>query len=327
MNFKRKLLIILISLSIIFPINTIAYSKYLIPGGENIGIKVESNGIYIVDFYKVDGEYIAEKAGLKEGDRIISVNDSPIRNVNDLLKNINSNEERLEVQFGIIRNNDYKKIVLPLKKSKNGTYKTGIYVKDSIVGIGTLTYIDPANNSYGALGHEIDVSNSNKRFVLSNGIIFSSLITSIDKASIGTPGEKNAQLESKKILGDIKLNLETGIYGQLNENISKEKILPVANFDEVEIGNAEIITVLEGNKKEHFDVKILSIDKNHATRNFLIKIVDDKLLNKTGGVIKGMSGSPIIQNGKLVGAITHTIVDHPEKGYGISIIKMLESKE
>ena len=214
---------------------------------------------------------------------------------------------------------------MTLKKEKDSSYKTGIYVKDSIVGIGTLSFIDPENNTYGALGHEITDNSKGFNFTISTGNIFSSKITSISKASLTKPGEKNASINTKDVYGTINYNLETGIYGNLTKEISDEKAIEVMNIGDVKIGKAEIITVLSDDKKEYFDIEILSIDKNNKTKNFLVKIVDEKLINKTGGIVKGMSGSPIIQDGKLVGAITHTIVDNPKKGFGISIEKMLES--
>ena len=126
---------------------------------------------------------------------------------------------------------------------------------------------------------------------------------------------------------DIKYNLETGIFGKLTKKISNEQAIEVMSINDVKIGKAEIITVLEDNKKEKFDIEILSIDKDNPTKNFFIKVIDKKLLEKTGGIVKGMSGSPIIQDGKIVGAVTHTVLDDPSKGFGISIIKMLESVE
>ena len=152
-------------------------------------------------------------------------------------------------------------------------------------------------------------------------------ITSITKASNNKPGEKNASINMKDIYGDINYNLETGIFGKLKKKISNEKAIEVMSIRDVKIGKAEIITVLSNNKKEHFNIEILSIDENNPTKNFLIKVTDERLLNETGGIVKGMSGSPIIQDGKIVGAITHTIVDNPKKGFGISIEKMLESIE
>ena len=327
MNFKRKLLLLLISFSIILPINVWAYSKYLIPGGENIGIKVNADGAYVVGFYKVNGHEIAKEAGLEIGDRIISINDQKIDSVNDLLNHISSNKNILNVKMVFVRNDKINSTNLSLKKDQDGTYKTGIYVKDSITGIGTITYIDPTNNSYGALGHEIIDTNTGVNFKIKKGNIFASSIVSITKASFNKPGEKNAKLKTSQVLGNIEKNIETGIYGKLEKRISDSKILPVAEISEVKIGNAEIITVLEGNKKETFKIEILSIDQNNPTKNFLFKVIDQKLLDKTGGVVKGMSGSPIIQDGKIIGAVTHTILDNPQKGYGISIIKMLESIE
>ena len=327
MNFKRKLLIFLTSLFLILPFNTFAYAEYLIPGGENIGIKVQSNGVFVVGFYEVNGREIAYDAGLRIGDRIIRIDDSKVTSVLDLVNNINSDKANIQVKLTYIRNEKELSTILKLSKDKQGGYKTGIYVKDSITGIGTLTYINPINNTYGALGHEIIEAASGYNFTLLKGSVFSSKITSITKASIGNPGEKNAKLNYHDVYGDIEYNLETGIYGKLNKEIKSDSLLEVGNLDDVKIGKAEIITVLDNNQKEHFDIEILSIDKKHDTKNFLIKVVDERLINTTGGIIKGMSGSPIIQNNKIIGAVTHTIVDNPQKGYGISIVKMLESKE
>lgn len=324
MNFKRKLLYFLVSFIFIIPTNVFAYTKYLIPGGETIGIKVETDGVFVVGFYKVNGQEIAKKAGFEIGDRIIKVNEKRIHNVMDLVDNIDSNSQEINLVFDVIRGIDNIRLTMTLIKDVDSSYKTGIYVKDNIVGIGTLTYIDPETNTYGALGHEI-TDPSGFTFTTYDGNIFSSSVTSITKATIVRPGEKNATINTKDIYGNINYNLETGIFGELTKNISDNKTLEVMSIDEVKIGKAEIITVLSDNKKEYFNIEILSIDKNNKTKNFLIKIVDDKLLNKTGGIVKGMSGSPIIQNGKIVGAITHTIVDNPKKGYGISIEKMLES--
>ena len=327
MNFKRKLLYFLISFICIIPINTLAYVKYLIPGGENIGIKVASDGVFVVGFYKVDGKEIAKKAGFELGDRIVSIDNSEVHNISDLINQIDRSDKVIEIEYGIIRNNQNKTIKMNLKQENDLSYKTGIYVKDSITGIGTLTFIEPKSNTYGALGHEITDSITGYNFIIKSGNIYSSKITSIAKAKLGKPGEKNANINFNDIYGNIKENLETGIYGTLNKKISNEEVVEVANIDDVRIGKAEIITVLANNKKEHFDIKILSIDKNNATKNFLTEITDAKLINETGGIVKGMSGSPIIQDGKIVGAITHTVVDNPKKGYGISITRMLESME
>ena len=325
MNFKRKLLYFLVSFIFIIPINTLAYSKYLIPGGESIGIKVESDGVYVVGFYKVDDKDIASDAGFKIGDRIIRVNNNVIHNTKDLINNIDSKDDSINLTFDVIREGYEKNINVTLKKEKDSSYKTGIYVKDSIVGIGTLSYIDPETNTFGALGHEIEDSTMGFNFSISKGDIFSSKITSITKANTIKPGEKNASINTKDIYGNIKYNLETGIFGNFSKQIDNKDKLEVMNINDVKIGKAEIITVLTNNKKEHYNIEILSINKDNKTKNFLIKVVDERLLKETGGIVKGMSGSPIIQDNKIVGVVTHTIVDNPTKGFGISITKMLES--
>jgi len=324
MNFKRKLLYFLISFIFIIPLNVFANTKFLIPGGESIGIKVESDGVFVVGFYQVNGKEIAKEAGFKLGDRIVKVNNKTIHNVFDLINNIDGSNDELVMNFTVIRDEIEKEIRLLLSKEKDLSYKTGIYVKDSIIGIGTLSFIDPETNTFGALGHEItDIEGIN--FTIKSGNIFSSKITSITKATINKPGEKNASIDNNNVFGNIKYNLETGIFGDVIKNISNEKLVEVMKIDDVKIGKAEIITVLDNNKKENFDIEILSIDKENTTKNFFVKITDKKLLQKTGGIVKGMSGSPIIQDGKIIGVITHTVVDNPQKGFGISIEKMLES--
>jgi len=325
MNFKRRLLFILIS-CIIIPLNAFAYSKYLIPGGENIGITIKSDGVLVVGFYEVNGKNIAYNQGVRLGDKIVSINDKKISTIEELSNEINTTDTSINVDLGIIRDNMFTSINLELKKEKSGIYKTGMYVKDSITGIGTVTFITPDGN-YGALGHEIIESSTNERFEIKEGIIYESSITGITKSTKGNTGEKNAKIYYDKEKGNVIKNLETGIFGKYQGTIEKENLIEVASIDEVKIGKAEIITVLDNSLKETFEIEILSIDKESDTKNFAIKLTDDKLIKKTGGIIKGMSGSPIIQNGKIIGAVTHAIVNHPEKGYGISIIKMLESME
>lgn len=324
MNFKRKLLIILIFF-IIIPLNTFAYTM-LIPGGENIGINIKSNGVLVVGFYDVDGKNIAYNQGIRIGDKIVSVNDSKINTIEELSEAINSDSKSINVDLGIIRDNMFKDIKLKLTKEDNGIYKTGMYVKDSVTGIGTITFIT-LDNQYGALGHEVLESSTNEKLEVKSGQIYESNITSITKSKKGLTGEKNAKINFNKIEGNILKNLETGIYGEYNVKVNKDDALPTADIDEVTIGKAEIITVLKDNQKEKFEIEILSIDEKSSTKNFAIKLTDTRLVKQTGGIIKGMSGSPIIQNGKIVGAVTHAVVDNPLKGYGISVIKMLESME
>lgn len=321
MNFKRRLLILFLTFMIL-PFNTFALSKYLVPGGENIGIIIKSNGVLVVGFYESNA-----KSSLQIGDIIVSIDDNQISSINDMLKLVDSSEDEVTLKVGYKRNNQLFSTDLSLVKDENGVFKTGLYVKDSITGIGTLTFIDPTTNQYGALGHSITDSKTNVRFEIKDGKIFKSDVTSIDKSQNGQTGEKNAKFYFDTVYGTIEQNKETGIYGTYSEDYNSKELVEVGSIDEIELGEAYIKTTLDNNKVENFNIEILSIDKESDTKNILFKVTDSTLLEKTGGIVKGMSGSPIIQNNKIIGAVTHTVISDNTKGYGISIIKMLESME
>ena len=321
MNFKKRLLILFFTL-IILPINTLAYSKYLVPGGENLGINIRSEGILVVGFYD-----IGVKNDLMIGDRIVSIDDHETSSINDMITYVSTSDKNKSLKIGYIRNNELNYTILKLVKDENGVFKTGLYVKDSVTGIGTLTFIDPITNKYGALGHSITDSKSNVKFEVKDGKIFRADVSSIDRSLDGKTGEKNAKFYFDTNYGTIEKNLETGIFGTFTKEYNKKNTLEVASIDDIEIGNAYIKTTLENNKVENFNIEILSIDKSSPTKNILFQISDPKLLEQTGGIVKGMSGSPIIQNEKIIGAVTHTVISDNTKGYGISIIKMLESME
>lgn len=321
MNFKRRLLILFLTFMIL-PFNTFALSKYLVPGGENIGINIKSNGVLVVGFYESNA-----KSSLQIGDIIVSIDDNQVSSINDMLKLVDSSEDEVTLKVGYKRNNQLFSTNLSLVKDENGVFKTGLYVKDSITGIGTLTFIDPTTNQYGALGHSITDSKTNVRFEIKDGKIFKSDVTSIDKSQNGQTGEKNAKFYFDTVYGTIEQNEETGIYGTYNEDYNSKELVEVGSIDEIELGEAYIKTTLDNNKVESFNIEILSIDKESDTKNILFKVTDSTLLEKTGGIVKGMSGSPIIQNNKIIGAVTHTVISDNTKGYGISIIKMLESME
>lgn len=327
MFFKSKInklyYIFLLFLIIIFPIITNAYTKKVYVGGENIGINVKSDGVLIVGFYKVGNKEPGKEAGLKIGDRIIKIDDISINDVDELSKEINS-KKILKITYK--RALKEYETELKLAKDKNNTYKTGLYIKDSIVGIGTLTFIDPETNMYGALGHEIIEKTTNKIFNISSGYIFKSIITGIEKSNRNNPGEKRATFNSKVVYGDITKNTKKGIFGNYKANINNKKIMEVASFDEIKEGKAYIRTVVNGEKVEEFETNIIRVNKT-GTKNFLFEINDPKLLSITNGIVQGMSGSPIIQDNKIIGAVTHVVIDEPIKGYGIYILNMLEEIE
>ena len=325
MKFKKRLLILFLTL-IILPINVFAYSKYLVPGGENLGINIKSNGILVVGFYDVSKKY-SVKSDLQIGDLIVSINDKSITSIDEMLQFVNPDSNQISLKIGYKRLDNLNYTNLDLVKDENGIFKTGLYVKDSVTGIGTLTFIDPANNSYGALGHSITDSKSNVKFEIKNGKIFKAEVSSIDKSLDGRTGEKNAKFYFNTNYGTIEKNLDTGIFGTYTRDYDKSKALSVASINEIELGDATIKTTLSDNLVRDYSIEIIDVDESSPTKNILFKITDDNLLNITGGIVKGMSGSPIIQNNKIIGAVTHTVISDNTKGYGISIIKMLESME
>ena len=320
MNFKKRLLI-LFSLILLFPINTFALSKYLYPGGENLGITIRSNGVLVVGFYETN-----VKSDLKIGDLIVSINDTSVTSINDMLSHIETNNNTIKLDVGFYRDSNLMHTTLNLKRDTNGVFKTGLYVKDSITGIGTLTFIEPSTNRYGALGHSVTDSKTNVRFDVKDGKIFKSVVTNIDKSRDGYAGEKNAKFYFETVYGTIDSNKETGIYGTYKDSYNSKNVLEVASIKDIKIGKAIIRTTLTDNKIEEFEIEVLSVDES-GTKNILFQITDEDLIKKTGGIVRGMSGSPIIQDNKIIGAVTHTVVSNNTKGYGISIIKMLESME
>ena len=322
--FKRTLISFFAAL-LLFPNIVFAYSPYIYAGGENIGIDVKSDGIIIVGTYKIDNYDIAKKSDLRVGDIIFSINNTEIKNIKDLTDVIN-NVTNKTITIGYKRNNIIDYTTLDLYEVNN-EYKTGLYVKDSITGIGTLTYIDPETKIFGALGHEIIEKNSGMILDIDSGTIFQSEVVGIEPSSIGIPGEKRAKYYSNLVIGNIYENTNKGIFGNYINSFNNNNLYKVAQIDEIKKGKAKIRTVTSGNEVKEYDIKITGINSNGKTKNIVFEIIDEELLKLTGGVIQGMSGSPIIQGEYIIGAVTHVVIEDPKKGYGISIVNMLEEGE
>ena len=209
---------------------------------------------------------------------------------------------------------------------ENDNYKTGLYVKDGVSGIGTLSYVDPESKIFGALGHEIIIGDTGALIEVKRGTIFKSSVTSIDKSIKGVPGTKNAKFYSKNVYGNVIKNTNKGIYGIYSDDVTNMETLKVGKFDDIKLGAAYIYTVISDDKIKKYEIDI-DDKKTGSIKNLHFKIVSDELINKTGGIVQGMSGSPIIQNDMIIGAVTHVIVDNPVMGYGILITNMLEEGE
>lgn len=326
MKIKNKLLNAIILFLLIIPLNVFAYSSYIIPGGETIGIEVNSKGVLVVGFYKVNNSYIGRSAGFEVGDRIIKLNNKEVNNISSMVETINKTDSNT-VEFTILRGTSEKNISLNLSEDSDGVLKTGLYVKDSINGIGTLTYIDPSTNIFGALGHEIIEKSTAEKFEIKDGIIFGANVVGIEKSTNGNAGEKTATYNKTEVFGKITGNEISGIFGKYTSSVEGKEKLEVAESKDVKTGDATIRTVIKDDKIEEFKINIIKLDDNSDTKNILFEVVDDRLLKEAGGIVQGMSGSPIIQNNKIIGAVTHVIVNDTTKGYGIFITTMLKEGE
>lgn len=323
--FFKKCLRTLALVLVIMPLNTLAIPTSLIAGGENIGIQISLNGVAIAGTYEINGKNPAIDAGLKVGDVITSINGTKINSIDGMVNIINNSNSKVEI--GFMRKEKSMKTNLELI-NVDGVIKTGLYVKDSITGIGTLSFIDPDTKKFGALGHEITSKNTNYLLEIKDGKIFESSVTTIDRSEAGTPGAKNANFYTNNVLGNVSINTTKGIFGIYTDTLQNKKEYKVADNDEIELGSAKILTVTSGNEVKEYSINILKLNNDNSTnKNILFEITDEELLSLTGGVVQGMSGSPIIQNDYIVGVVNYVIVDSPERGYGVFITNMLEEME
>lgn len=321
------IIIFTISLTVI-PVG--ANTKKVIIGGEPFGLKLYCKGVMVTKFEEFSAEYNginrkvcpAKKSGLAENDIITEVNGITV-NSNEQLGNIIANSKGENLKFKIYRDGEYLLLNTTPIKNSNKLYCIGVWVRDSCAGIGTITYYNPKSKTYGALGHGICDIDSGGLMYSDNIEILSSSISSVSKSQANNIGTLNGYFTSD-VLAKVGYNNNLGIYGKII-NIPIKKEIQVAEKTELEPGNASIYSTIEGNQPKEYKIKITQIcnyDEN-TNQNFVLQITDKELLNKTGGIVQGMSGSPIIQGEKIVGAITHVMINDPTKGYGIHIKNML----
>ena len=321
----KKFILSLLTIYLFIPISVFAYSDYLIASGQNIGIELKSDYVLIVGSYKMKNYNVLTDTDLKIGDKIIKIQNENINSIKKMQEVIEKQTtDTIEVTY-LRGNKEYTEEIKLYKE--NGEYKTGLYVRDTIRGVATLTYIDTENKTFGALGHEILEKSTKSKFDAKEGTIFSSTVTSITKSNDGDPGEKNARSDSSNIYGTVEENTESGIFGTYTKSLPNSKLYKVASPIDIKQGSAKILTVISDNQVEEFDINIIRINENSDSKNILFEVTDQKLLEKTGGIVQGMSGSPIIQDDYIIGAVNFVLVDSPEKGYGIFITNMLEEAE
>lgn len=309
----------------------------IIPGGNAIGVRMNTRGVLVVavtDIIDINGnrKSPAREAGIKVGDSIIEINGEKIVSSEQVVKILNENEDQ-DIEILVLRNKgEFSTITKPIQCLQDNAYRLGIWVRDKTSGIGTMTFYDEKSNIFGALGHGITDMDTGDLLTVEKGLVMNAKISDIEQGKKGTPGEiRGVFYKTDEILGEIEYNTPFGIYGSLIDNngeIRNKEKMPIGFKEEVELGKAYILTTLEDNKVEKFEIEIQKLETQQKPdqKSMVIRITDEKLLEKTGGIVQGMSGSPIIQNDRLIGAVTHVFVNDPTKGYGLYIEWMLNNE-
>ncbi len=305
----------------------------VIPGGQSIGVLLHTEGVMVVGEAAVEKDgytlFPARSAGITVGDLILKINGSKITSENQLQEMVDQcgrqgKDITLLVKHG---NKNILTKIKPILCDKTDRYRIGLFVKNSTAGVGTLTFYEPQSKTYGALGHMITDFDNGRKLTPVDGKIVEATVKGLHSGKRGVPGEKLGVFKGNSdIIGNIEKNTTCGIFGRLQKGINNPyytRPMPVAMRYQVQEGPAEILTVLDGSKIESFNINILDILSAGNNKELVIKVTDQELLRRTGGIIQGMSGSPIIQNGRLVGAVTHVFINDPAKGYGVLVENML----
>ncbi len=300
--------------------------------GKNIGLKLYTNGILVIGMSEIEGDdgnkyKPYDNTGIEIGDLIKEVNGESVNNTNELINILNNNGEN-EIEVKYLKNYDLITTKIKPVKTELG-YMIGLWVRDAASGIGTLTYYNESNNRFGALGHGIEDVDTGNLLNIAKGELVTSNIVSIVKAKKGIHGEVRGTIEDGKLIGEIDKNTEIGVYGNCDNEIKRLGLFEceVANINQIKIGKADIYCEFENGKVDKYEIEIRKIFRANKKDNksMLIKITDKRLLEKTGGIIPGMSGTPIVQNGKFIGAITNVLVNKPDEGYAIFAKLMTEN--
>lgn len=299
----------------------------VIPVGNIAGVKLYTNGVLVVGMSEIEGydnkKYKPyENKGIKEGDTIVKIDEKLINSTEDLIETVNNSQGRdIKVQY--IHQEETKECSISPVKTSNSQYKLGLWVRDSAAGVGTVSFYEPTSKTFGALGHGITDIDTNELINIASGEFVTTRILNITKGESGNPGKIQGTVENQTNIGKIYKNSKFGIYGKVDNlsslNIDTSKEMEVALREEIKTGKATILCSLDNQQPQEYEIEIDKINKenNYDNKSMQIKITDQKLLEKTGGIIQGMSGSPVIQNGKFVGAVTHVLVNDPTKGYAV----------
>ncbi len=303
----------------------------VIPAGTPFGIKMFTDGVMVVGLSDLDleGRAVnpAKNAGIRTGDIILSIDGKKIYYNEDVGKIVGESKGR-EMQVTLKREGVLKEVALtPVQSPSDESYRAGMWVRDSSAGIGTMTFYDPQEGVFAGLGHAICDVDTGAVMPLSSGEAVEVTITGVNRGSSGFPGELRGVFGNSKVIGSLIKNNETGIFGKCSLPPVQHDPVPLATRGEIRVGPATIYTTVQGKQPQAYEIQIERIATTDAnpTKNMVIKVTDPRLLEVTGGIVQGMSGSPILQDGKLVGAVTHVFVNDPARGYGIFVENMRNS--
>lgn len=302
-------------------VNVIPKTK-VVPIGKSIGMKLYTDGVLVVGMSEIEGKKPYQNSGIEEGDRIVEINNNQIDTTDELINTVNrSNGQEVEIKYIETDNSVKTTSIKPVKTGNE--YKLGLWVRDAAAGVGTLTFYEPESQMYAALGHGITDIDTSELINIASGELVTTNILSIVKGKKGEPGEIRGTIENGYEVGKVYKNTRFGVYGNLTNknifNISNNNAIDVASREEIETGKAEILCELEKGNTKSYEIEIQKIftNNNEDNKSMLIKVTDDELIEKTGGIIQGMSGAPIIQNEKFIGAVTHVLVSDPTQGYAV----------
>ena len=306
----------------------------LVPVGHTVGIKMQAEGVLIVQLTEVQGtdgpHSPAREAGVQEGDLLLKANGTALHANDELQKQVALSAGH-PVELTLERDGSQKTVSVTPCKDKTGAWRIGVLARDSMAGIGTLTCVDPSTRAFGSLGHGICDSETGVLLPLQEGSIIRSTVSGVQRGKAGEPGALQGDFSSEKVLGTVADNTECGIFGTMTDDSLYRELqtVPAVTADEIRLGEAEILSNVAGDTVQRYSVQIVKVypADDEFGRGMMLRVTDPALIEKTGGIVQGMSGSPILQNGRLIGAVTHVLVDQPLEGYGISIEKMLSAQE
>ncbi len=309
-------------------------TRFVYPIGKTVGIKLFSDGVLVIDTSDIKTEggnaSPAKECGLKQGDIITHINSQEVNSIEDV-QDILQETAGSPIKMQVLRDERTSSITTTACLStSDGSYKLGAWIRDSMAGIGTMTFYDPQSNVFGTLGHAINDIDTAQIMPLESGAIMPSTVTKVTKGLSGNPGQLHGSFEVQQDLGELYANTVGGVFGRLTDDdiINQASLLPVGMSNEIIEGPATILSNVTGDAVEEYEINIMKVmHDSKDTRHLMIQVTDKKLLDLTGGIVQGMSGSPILQNGKLIGAVTHVLLDDPKCGYGIFAEEMLTLAE